>query len=644
MASYSPHSETEDTQAYSNLRAEMDQTLDTTENDCDFCGLRYGGFDMLMHVHFVHNLSYSAVCPCDECLVVRLTKRDELAYLEALLFPTRAQAGHDDNAAPALADGHSLASGGLNPATEMNAQIEHRRKTSLAALHQRYPSSSSTASPPQPAFTEPAAENNFAFVDLTPDSRVDSLSSTQTPSVPMVHSTPTMQPVQSAQSVLPAPFTEPAAEDNFAFVDLTPDSRVDSFSLTQMPPMPMAHSTPTIQPAESVQSTPSVPFTPAQPILPMKGDPQLLPNNIRFFAPSSEISERNLPYNMSQIESGDLYEDDGRIVWIEKQLGPTPDWLDGDDQKVLSHITKLPMKWFDFLPYNILRDVSPWQLVYWFREAAAQGLHIRHQDLYDRMDSPLTSSGLTGRVQGWQRSVGMLSKTKSMNFNWPSKHALDTVAGLTYIQARFNTWWDVQFIRREGVFIARQPNDHAGYRQPMANARDKKNKTPYYIIDNPEYRQISEHVRLIDDAMLFLTIKAEECGMTKGYQELLPWFGLKAEDKWTRELDTDLALEFERWRYGCNDTPSISVLRLALEQAGSQAEAEAIKNADYSLTPWLQDVEVALTPLRKARSMRDQEARDKFAKKLANRKNDKRKTNQVDDVEMGAGGGKRRTS
>jgi hypothetical protein len=42
--------------------------------------------------------------------------------------------------------------------------------------------------------------------------------------------------------------------------------------------------------------------------------------------------------------------------------------------------------------------------------------------------------------------------------------------------------------------------------------------------------------------------------------------------------------------------------------------------------------------------MRDQEARDKFAKKLANRKNDKRKINQVDDVEMGAGGGKRRTS
>jgi hypothetical protein len=597
-------------QAYSNIRSGLDQTLDTTEHDCEFCELRYGGSDMVMHIHIIHGLSYSDVCPCDDCVLVQLSKslarnhrQSGLARVEELLFATSAQAGadqtpptHNVNVTPSITSEHSVPSGHLEPSPEMSARVEHRRKTSLAALHQRYPSSSSTNSPPRSSFTAHAAGDNSTPIDLTRDSRVDSLSPMQMPSVPLVLSAQPTQTRQSSQSV------------------------------------------------QSAQSMLPVPFTAAEPIRPSKADPQLLPNNIRFFKPSSEISERNLTYNMSQIESGDLYESNGRIVWIEKPIEPTPNWLDGDDKKVLSVTTKLPMKWLDFLPHKIPRDVSPWQLVYWFREAAAQGLHIRHQDLYDRLESPLTSSGITSRVQGWQRSVGMLSQSRSMNFNWPSKQALDTVASLTYMQARFNTWWDVQFIHSEGVFIARQPNDHAGYRQPMASARDKKNKTPYYIIGNPEYRQISEQVRLIDDAMLFLTIKAEECGMTKGYQELLPWFGLKAEDKWTRDLDTDLVLEFERWRYGCNDTPSISVLRLALERTGSEAEVEAIKNSDYSLTPWLQDVELALTPLRKARSMKDQESRGRLAKKLANRKNDKRRIDQVEDVEVGAGGSKRRTS
>jgi hypothetical protein len=610
MASYSTHSnqtyspET-DTQAYSNLRSELDQTLDTTEHDCELCDLRYGGFDMVMHIHIIHGLSYSDACPCEDCVLVKLNKslarnrrQSGLAKVEELLFATSAQAAadqtstaHNFNATPSLAGEHLVFGGSLEPSAEVSARVEHRRKTSLAALHQRYPSS--TASPPQPSFIETTAEDNFALADLTQDSRVDSLSPMQMPSVPLVptvYSTPTIQPAQSAQSVLPAPVTA------------------------------------------------------AEPIRPTKAVPQLLPNNIRFCKPSSEISERNLPYNMSQIESGDLYEANGRIVWMENKVETALDWLDGDDKQVLSVITKAPLKWLEFLPHNIPRDVPAWQLVCWYREAAAQGLHIRHQDLYDRMDSPLTSSGLTGRMQLWQRGVGMLSQTRSMNFNWPSKQSLDTVAGLTCMQARFNTWWDVQFVRSEGMYIARQPNEHAAYRQPFATARDKKNKTPYYFIENPEYREISEHVRLIDDTMLFLNIKAEECGMTKGYPELLSWFGLKAEDKWTKDLDTDLVLEFERWRYGCNDTPSISVLRLALEQAGSDAEVEAIKNADYSLTPWLQDVERALTPLRKARRLSDEQGRHRFAKKVANRKSEKRKIEQVDDVEAGAGGSRRRTN
>jgi hypothetical protein len=48
--------------------------------------------------------------------------------------------------------------------------------------------------------------------------------------------------------------------------------------------------------------------------------------------------------------------------------------------------------------------------------------------------------------------------------------------------------------------------------------------------------------------------------------------------------------------------------------------------------------------LRKARSMKDQEGRDRFAKKIANRKSEKRRIEQVDDVEERADGSRRRTS
>lgn len=130
---------------------------------------------------------------------------------------------------------------------------------------------------------------------------------------------------------------------------------------------------------------------------------------------------------------------------------------------------------------------------------------------------------------------------------------------------------------------------------------------------------MSEQVRLMDDAMLFLTIKAEECGITDGFNGIVSWITKPAGDNWTEDLDVDLVCEFERWREGCPDSPSVVVLRSVLEQAGSGAESDAIKNADYSLTPSLRGLVGGLASARETRRLRDVKTRSRITSNIGKR-------------------------
>ena len=60
-------------------------------------------------------------------------------------------------------------------------------------------------------------------------------------------------------------------------------------------------------------------------------------------------------------------------------------------------------------------------------------------------------------------------------------------------------------------------------------------------------------------------------------------------------------------------------MRSALEQAGSGAESEAIKNADYSLTPSLQGIVSGLASARETRRLRDEETRERINVKIEKR-------------------------
>lgn len=355
------------------------------------------------------------------------------------------------------------------------------------------------------------------------------------------------------------------------------------------------------------------------------GEP--LPNSIIFWPGAGEAPrENNLPYEMSLIEHGELQRAaNGGVAWKIGELHTPPRWFDGNNNQVTSVLTGRSMSWLSDLPFNISRDVPAWQLTHWYRTAASQGWGIIQQDIFDRMANPISHGGLSRRMQTWQREIGICPQISLTLHNWPSKQSMEVVSQLSYSQLKFNTWWDVRVVPdpadlSKQIYIAVQPKDHEGYTDSWRPFPPGTTYTaPYYIIENPEHRQMSEQVKLMDDTMLFLTIKADECGIAKGFNGFVSWSAKPAGDKWTEDLDFDLVCEFERWREGCSDSPSVDVLRSALEQAGSGAESEAIKNADYSLTPSLQGIVSGLASARETRRLRDEETRERINVKIEKR-------------------------
>ena len=712
-----------DMQAYLELQAHTDQTLDTTPRGCELCGLRYGGFDMLMHIHFAHNLAYSDVCPCDDCAMVRLSRppagdwQPSAALVESGGFV--AGSARDEVFQPAtvpiidLRESPVLSSLLANTAPAVNPTPFAQHRNASVAANYRKPQQQYTPVKASPSFSSPpkhTTHGTLAPMGSAPVIRIDSLSpaheftspftptkSVQTKpamvkkpqqytsvkaspslfspkkhttqetlapmgSTPVIH-IDSMSPAQEAQEFFSqftptkTAQTKPAMVKQPQHVSMSPAQEFSSpFTQTKTVQIKTAQTKPAmvkkpqhtrVDSAMSMQSlsAPSAVAKSIQPVMaklepPIK-DLKLVPDKVAFHQSSTQLSEKNLPYEVSKVECGQMYEDNGKIFWIETKTEALT-WLDGNDQIVKSMATGNNMKWCPCLPHNIPKEVPAWQIVCWQREAVAEGYSLRQVDLLDH-GLALSYSGITNRVQKWQGGIGILPQTKSTAYNWPSKQAMDTVAGLTYDQARFNTWWNVGYIPSHDVWMAKQPDQHPGYRDlATLVTKDPKVDTPYYFIENPESRKVSEYIKLFDDAMLFLIIKAEECGMTGGYQELLPWFGKPAEDQWTIDLEADFIIEFGRWREGCHDTPSVAVLRTALEYAGSVAEVEAIKRADYSLTLWLQNVVAGLAPMKESRRSKDALKMDEVAKKAANRVIAKRKIDEVDDVEMYAGQGKKR--
>lgn len=419
-------------QAYHKLQGYNDQLLDTTPHDCDTCGRNYGGFDLLMHIHFWHDLDYSDVCPCDDCVVVQLNKsiaeewQQRVAFAESEIlfaasvqdqtFQTATAPEVDMSEDPVFSD-QPMDSTPVEQHQNVDVAVEIQRPQQQYAPVQAPPSSSSLA--------KHAVQGNLTPIGNTPVIRIDSMSPAPKLSSPFI-------PTQT----------------NLSKVTPTQHTRVDSTVSMQSLPKPSTAPKPG-QPAKAKAKAATT-------------KPKLVPDKVAFFQFKKELSEKNLTYQVSKIECGQMYEENGKVIWAETKAD-APLWLDGNDNPVKSIATGKNMRWCPCLPHDIPNDVSAWQIVVWSREAEAQGYTIRQQDLIDR-GVALSASGITGRVQKWQSGIGMLSQARPTYYNWPSKQAMDIVAGLNYNQARFNTWWNVGFAPSHGVWMAIQPHFHSGYR------------------------------------------------------------------------------------------------------------------------------------------------------------------------------------
>jgi hypothetical protein len=147
---------------------------------------------------------------------------------------------------------------------------------------------------------------------------------------------------------------------------------------------------------------------------------------------------------MSLIEHGQLQRAaGGGVAWNTADLQPPPHWVDANNKQVTSFLTGKYMSWLPDLPMSISRDVPAWQLTLWFRLAASQGYRLTQQDILDRMPDPITYSGLSNRMQNWQREIGILPQQFLVLYNWPSKQSMEVISRLSYLQLKLNTWWDV---------------------------------------------------------------------------------------------------------------------------------------------------------------------------------------------------------
>lgn len=316
------------------------------------------------------------------------------------------------------------------------------------------------------------------------------------------------------------------------------------------------------------------------------------------------IRENNLPYSMSQIEAGKYrLTPDGKASWRHNNtIAQT--WNPTGTNPIRSPFTGRIMRYLPFMPEEIPMNTLGWQLYTYIRSGTTENppVEVRYDDLYDRMDRTMTHSALSNRIAKWLAAVGGLPMNVCVNYNWPSRHSINSISKLTYEQARLNTWWDVQYLHAEDVYIVRQPDTHPGYLRTWTTPAEE---APYFFIEDHADRKMSEQVRLTVDAMLFLEIKAEESGIETGVEGLLSWFSSRVADAEKEQLDLELLLEFQRWRQGCTETPSVSGFRAALDKVESQAEYDAIMAGDYTQTLSLQLREFELEAARGQRKAQD---------------------------------------
>lgn len=248
-------------QAHTNFLSHIPGILDPTEHDCDLCGERYGGYDLLLHVHIVHKLEQSDICPCEDCILNKLTR-------------------------------------------SVDEDIDRRVGAEMSLT---------TVSPG-------VVETVRSFTPQPPQKTTSANEMSQTTAPPSA--------VEMARSFIPQPPQKPNRPSEMQ--NTASSSAVET--VRPLTPQPPQKATPASEKAKSIRKSPS----------PQPNELLKVPKGINFHSEGNQIHEKNLSYEMSLIEMGELHKDASGVHWINK-LDTAPEWLDGSDQAVKSRISGRPM-------------------------------------------------------------------------------------------------------------------------------------------------------------------------------------------------------------------------------------------------------------------------------------------------------------
>lgn len=352
----------ESDQADEHFPAELSEDFDDVVHECDLCGLPLGGTELLIHIHFFHEVEFSDVCPCVDCNLYRLNK-----------FPAVEEADNGERLATDPA-----------PSLTQNALV-----TAAGKLTGSQNGQNASQLTPVQRFIDEQITNRREAVGNTPSN----------PSY--TQQTVGISQINHSRRAMPGPYPYPPSTATLS-LPATPD------------------------PTQKLSETPQFMKTSVDGTI--------------FFPGDGPVRERNLPYEMSLIESGSLHKDAfGNIKWFDK-TDPPPKWLDDSGEPVPNRYTKQPMRWLPCLPIGIPRNTPGWQLICYVRGAETLGIHITTQDIHDRVAGRMGQSTLTSRMSQWQMGVNMLPPRQATQYNRPSKRAMTTVKELGNLQLKFNTW------------------------------------------------------------------------------------------------------------------------------------------------------------------------------------------------------------
>lgn len=305
------------------------------------------------------------------------------------------------------------------------------------------------------------------------------------------------------------------------------------------------------------------------------------------------VFEDNLPDFMSKIEAGKpIHTNRGTFEWSIKNRKKPSILQDSRGVSIKNANGHALREVGSILPNEIPWSVPPWCLNYWFRKASEKGIDMNIHDVIDRMDSAEVvknskspSTSLDNRLQRYISRLGQLCLVERSSDDLPGEAPMRTIADLTVLQGKLNTWWTPNHYLKTGPWVVQQPRDHPAYRELDGHWQGRSNVVR-------EGYGLSERMKNLADGLVFTgELAIQEFA-------LLPTEVLMRDRKMAMDKHDfkELNAQYQHWRQGGPGTPSLAEIRTALAHAATEAEILRILAGEADAISRLQTRPSAVDP------------------------------------------------